>query len=221
MSQIAIVVEPTPSSARIASLSAKAGLVLLLVLAMAYPDSGHLRDKAAGLRTVGYPVLSFTVPVLWWAFWSDRVSFPWVADLLVTLTCFADVLGNRLDLYDSVVWFDDWMHFMNTGLLAAAVILLTMRRTAALMSILERALAFGATAAVAWEIAEYFAFISRSTERRFAYADTLADLGLGILGALTAVVVVHRLWLRGRLLQVEPVVTPGLGGLVEPARPGR
>ena len=217
MSQIAIAVEPTPSSARIASLSAKAGLALLLVLALLYPDSGHLRDKAAGIRAVGYPMLSFTVPVLWWAFWSDRVSFPWVADLLVTLTCFTDVLGNRLDLYDSVVWFDDWMHLMNTGLLAAAVLLLTMRRTATLTSMLERALAFGATAAVAWEIAEYFAFISRSTERRFAYADTLADLGLGILGAIAAALVVHRLWQRGRLLQVEPVVTSRRGGPVEPA----
>ena len=89
------------------------------------------------------------------------VVFPWVADVLVTVTCFTDILGNRLDLYDTVVWFDDWMHFMNTGLLAAAVVLLTMPRGSSLPRVLERSLAFGATAAIAWEIGEFFAFVQR------------------------------------------------------------
>ena len=35
---------------------------------------------------------------------------PWLPDLLITITCFTDILGNRMDLYDTVVWFDDWMH---------------------------------------------------------------------------------------------------------------
>lgn len=150
MSEAIAVVDPTPSAARAASASAKAALIFLLVLALLYPDSGHLRDKAAGLRAVGYPLLSFAVPALWWVFWKDRVSFPWLADLMVTLTCFTDVLGNRMDLYDTVVWFDDWMHFMNNGLLAAAVLLLTMRQSSSLASMIERALAFGATAAITW-----------------------------------------------------------------------
>jgi len=115
------------------------------------------------------------------------------------------VLGNRMDLYDTVVWFDDWMHLMNTGLLAAALVLLTLPRSASLPSVLERALAFGATAAIAWEVGEYFAFISKSTERRFAYTDTLGDLALGTLGAVVAAVVIHQLWQRGRLEQVEPL----------------
>ena len=42
------------------------------------------------------------------------------------MTCFSDFLGNRLNLYDTVVWFDDFMHFANTGLLTAAFLLLTM-----------------------------------------------------------------------------------------------
>ena len=211
MSEAAIVaVDPTPLAARAASISAKAALVFLLILALLDPDSGHMQDKAAGLRAVGYPLLSFTVPALWWLFWKDRVSFPWLADLMVTLTCFTDVFGNRMNLYDTVVWFDDWMHFMNNGLLVAAVLLLTMHRTSSLPSVVERSLAFGATAAITWEIAEYFAFISGSSERRFAYADTLGDLGLGTCGALMAAVVVHRMWQRGGLTNVEPV--PSLAG---------
>ncbi len=186
-------------------MSAKALLILMLALALLYPDSSHLRDKAAGLRAVGYPLVSFAIPMLWWASWRDRIQFPWAPDLLVTITCFTDILGNRLDLYDTVVWFDDWMHFMNTGLIAAAVLLLTMPRTTGLPRLLERSLAVGATGAIAWEVAEYFAFISGSSERRFAYTDTLGDLGLGVLGAMTAAVLVRQLWRQGRLPGVEPL----------------
>jgi hypothetical protein len=96
------------------------------------------------------------------------------------------------------------MHFMNTGLLAGAAILLSQHRSASFLSVLERALAVGATGAVAWEIAEYFAFISGSTERHFAYADTLGDLGLGLLGAIMAAVAVHTLWSQGRLATAAP-----------------
>ncbi len=184
--------------------TAKAGLVMLLVMSLLFPDLGNVEDKAAGLRAFAYPMLAFTVPVVWWVRRRERASFPWVADLMITSTCFTDTLGNRLDLYDSVVWFDDLMHLMNTGLLTAAVVVLTMRHTSTLAAVLERSLAFGVTAAVSWEIAEYFAFISKSSERRHAYADTLGDLALGSLGAVIAGVVVHRLWRRGLLSSAAP-----------------
>jgi hypothetical protein len=182
---------------RTLNVSAKGGLLLLLVLAVSQPDLGNMEGKAGGLRAVAYPMLAFSIAVVWWQVGRDRASFPWLADLLVTTTCFTDVLGNRMDLYDSVAWFDDLMHLVNTGLLTAAVILLTIRRASRFAAILERALAFGVTAAVAWEIAEYFAFISGSSEREHAYADTLGDLGLGALGAVIAAVVIHRLWQSG------------------------
>jgi hypothetical protein len=201
VTQAAVVVPEAPNLARGASILAKTGMLLLLALAVLFPETSNMRDKAAGMRAVGYPLISFTIPVLWCSLWRERMSFPWLSDLLVTITCFTDILGNRMDLYDTVVWFDDWMHFMNTGLLAAAFILLTLPRDAGFGRVLERALAFGATAAIAWEVAEFFAFISKSTEREFAYADTLGDLSLGTAGAVVAAVVLHRSWRTGRLLQ--------------------
>jgi hypothetical protein len=201
VTEAAIIRTSTPTIARTANVFAKGALVVLLVMAVLYPDQANLRDKAAGMRAVGYPLVSFTVPVLWWSLWRERMSFPWLPDLLITITCFSDILGNRMDLYDTVVWFDDWMHFVNTGLLAAAIILLTLPRTSSLGRTVERGLAFGATAAITWELAEYFAFISRHSEREFAYADTLGDLALGTAGAVVAAVVVHRLWRRGQLLE--------------------
>lgn len=195
---------PAPRLVRGLNIAAKAGLVMLLAVAILYPDLGNMEDKGAGIRAVTYPLLAFTVPVVWYVFWRDRASFPWLADLLVTITCFSDILGNRMDLYDTVVWFDDWMHFMNTGLITAAVILLTLHHTASFGATLERALAFGMTAAVFWEIAEYFAFINGSSERAFAYADTLSDLGLDAVGAVTAAVVIHAAWRNGGLTSAAP-----------------
>lgn len=192
MSELVVARYPIPPLVRTANISAKAGLILLLVFALLFLDASHMRDKAAGVRAIIYPMLAFTVPAIWVLFWKERASFPWLADFLVTITCFTDILGNRMNLYDTVVWFDDWMHFMNTGLLAAAVILLTMHRSSNFLSVLERALAIGATGAIVWEIGEYFAFISGSSERHFAYADTLGDLGLGVLGAITAAATITR-----------------------------
>ncbi|RYB89207.1 hypothetical protein EUA06_17180 [Nocardioides glacieisoli] len=208
MSEAVIEHPLTPTLAKSANVLAKGALVLLLVFAVAYPDQANLRDKAAGMRAIGYPLVSFTIPVLWWTLWRDRMSFPWLPDLLITITCFSDILGNRLDLYDTVVWFDDWMHLVNTGLLAAAFILLTLPSSVGLGRVLERGLAFGATAAIAWELAEYFAFLSRSTEREFAYADTLGDLSLGTAGAVLAALVIHRAWRRGHLREPAPLAAP-------------
>lgn len=195
---------PTPSLVRGLDVVAKGALVMLLVLATVNPELGNLEGKAAGWRTLGYSTLAFTVPAVWYVFWRERASFPWVADLLVTVTCFTDTLGNRMNLYDAVVWFDDWMHFMNTGLLAAAFVLLTLHRGATLGRTIERALAFGVTAALGWEIAEYFAFVSRSSERAGAYDDTLGDLALGTVGTVLAAIVVHTLWQQGRLRETAP-----------------
>lgn len=204
MSELAVGRYPIPSALRTANVTAKAGLVLLLAYAVLFPVESNMQDKAAGVRALVYPMLAFTVPAIWYVQWRERASFPWLADFLVTITCFTDILGNRMDMYDSIVWFDDWMHFMNTGLLAAAVILLTMHRSATLGRVLERALAVGATGAIVWEIGEFFAFISGSSEREFAYADTLSDLGLGVLGSVVAAVLIHRLWARGRLVSAAP-----------------
>ena len=194
----------TPTAVRTADVLAKAGLVFLLWVAITYPDLGNLRGKGAMERAIGYPMMAFLIPAAWWVFWRDRMTFPWLADLLVTITCFTDTLGNRMDLYDTIRSFDDWVHLVNTGLLTAAFLMLALDRAAGLGATVERALAFGVTAALAWEIAEYFAFLSTSSERIDAYADTLGDLTLGTLGALLAAVVVHALSSRDRLLE-QPV----------------
>ncbi|NYG58658.1 hypothetical protein BJ980_001581 [Nocardioides daedukensis] len=194
----------TPSAVRVLDISAKFLMIVMLFATLLNPEIGNMADKGAEARAIGYPLASFAVPAIWLLFWRDRASFPWLADLFVTITCFTDILGNRMDLYDRIVWFDDWMHFMNTGLLTAAVVLLTLPRSASFGATLERALAFGVPAAVFWEFAEFFAFLSKSTERVSAYPDTLGDLALGSFGAVLAAVIIHSLWQSGRLQNTAP-----------------
>lgn len=179
---------------RVLDVAAKLVLLLLLALVAVNPEWGNLEGKAPVARAVIYPMFAFTVPVLWAAYLHTRRPYPWAADLLVTLACFSDILGNRLDLYDAITWFDDWMHFMDTGVVSAAVVILTLDHTAPRTAVVERAVAVGLTGALAWEVFEYFSFVTRSAELTWAYSDTLGDLALGWLGAVVAALLVHATW---------------------------
>jgi len=176
----------------------KTALVILLLFALLLPDLAGTKGKAAGARLVVYPLGMLAVPLWWWAYGRRRMSraghqlgFPWAADLLVTLPWFLDTLGNRLNLFDTVSWFDDAMHFVNWLLLTAGVLLAwRLRRTVSRGLVLMSGLGFGVTAAVMWELGEYAAFLRGSPELVTAYTDTLGDLSLGTAGALVAATVV-------------------------------
>ncbi|MBZ5736786.1 hypothetical protein [Nocardioides mangrovi] len=204
MTDALVSTRPAPALVRTANVVAKLGLIMLLWVALSHPDLGHLRGKAAVARAISYPLMAFLVPAAWYLFWRDR-AYPWLADLLITIPCFSDILGNRLNLYDTLRSFDDWMHFGNLALLTGGVILLTLPRSASLGACLERALAFGATAAIIWEVGEYLAFLRLYGDRFDAYGDTLGDLCTGTVGALVGALVVHRLSHTGRITD-QPLI---------------
>lgn len=179
-----------PSLVVALDVTAKVLLLAFVLLVALDPTWGNLEGKAPGTRAVAYPTFALLLPAAWlWRRWTPR--FPWGADLLVTLTCFSDILGNRFDLYDRIQWFDDAMHYVDTGLLAAAVVLLTTTRESDLAEVLACAIAIGITAALCWELREYHAWVRASDELPTAYADTLVDLQMGWLGAVTAALAVH------------------------------
>jgi hypothetical protein len=205
MTSVAVAIRhPAPPVLRSANIAAKIGLFLLLGLALLVPGFGNMDGKGLVPRAVGYPVAALAIPFIWFTWWRQRASFPWTADFLVTFACFSDIFGNFLNLYDSIESFDNVIHFVNTGLLTAAVILLTMHRSSSLGAVMERSLAFGVSAALVWEIAEYLTFLRWSPERLGAYADTLSDMSLGAVGSLIAGAWIHALWRRGHLTDVAP-----------------
>lgn len=208
----------------VADLVAKALLVVLVVGIALDPTWGNLEGKAPGTRAVVYPMLAAVVPVLHAVrvHRGHRGPYPWVADLLLTVIGFSDLLGNRLDLYDEVTWFDDAVHFADSALLAAAVLLLSGTDGAALGRRLEVAVASAMTASLAWELWEYYAFVTRSKEATTAYADMVGDMVLGWCGAVTAAVVVG-LVEREHARAAAPPALPALPvlprGVLLPATP--
>lgn len=178
-------------------IAAKVALGLLLIHAVANPDLPQYADKAMQGRALTYPLAVLVIPAGWALFARGRgISFPALADLLITLPFLIDTAGNALDLYDSLEWWDDANHLFNWMLLTGGFVLLT--EPVALPAWNRAALGagFAAIAAIAWELIEYVTFIPASPEAAGAYRDTLGDLALGTIGGSLAAILAS--WWVGR-----------------------
>lgn len=174
---------------RYAAVAAKLLLLALLLAALIWPDLSGIKGKASTARLIVYPIGALVLP-LWWWIRGRKDAFPWAADLLMTLPWSIDLLGNRLDLFDTVGWWDDAMHFVLWTLLTWGVLLAFAPPGLSRALTVFVALGFGSTAAVVWELGEYVAFVRNSPELQTAYTDTLGDLALGTIGALLAGLIV-------------------------------
>jgi hypothetical protein len=162
----------------------KAALIGLLAFG-AFSGLEQFEGKAFGWRLLTYPIAAVIVP-LWWRLAGRPPPYPYALDVLIVSPFLVDVVGNALDLYDSISWWDDLNHFVNWMLLSFAVGQLVLRFGLPRFEMFVIVVGMGATAAILWELAEYFAFIRNSTELDTAYTDTLGDMSLGLAGATTA-----------------------------------
>ena len=170
----------------LASTLIKISALLLLAFAVAFPDLGGLKAKGLGARSVAYPLGLFALPLLWWLVSRSRVlAFSWAADVVCAVPILVDLLGNRANLFDTVWWWDDAMHFAMHGLLTAGVLLQFFPRTTASQLVIS-AMAFGGVSGLAWELAEYLIFMRFGVELSGAYLDTLGDLTGGMAGSVLA-----------------------------------
>jgi hypothetical protein len=178
--------------------------VLILVLTVAqlavaewWPGIDRFAAKAFGARLVAYPVLMLLAPALWWLVRRPRPAHPpYAAFALVMLPFLVDVTGNSLDLYDSIVWWDDANHYVNWLFLLAGIGLLVTDGVRPDWAMVALVAGLGAVLAIGWELGEWYTFIRHGTEIDSAYEDTLGDLSLGTLGALSAGLLL--LWRRRR-----------------------
>jgi hypothetical protein len=150
-------------------------------------------------RALTYPIAALIVPVTWWFLSRSRPrEYPYALDVLLVLPFLIDVIGNAVDLYDSISWWDDLNHFVNWGILVSAFGQLLIRLRLERWVAAGLAVGFGAVTAVLWEFAEYYTFIRNSPEVRTAYTDTLGDLALGLSGSVVATaVMITVLWPDG------------------------
>lgn len=168
-------------------LAVKLSLVLLLAFG-AFSGLERFAGKAFGWRLVGYSIAALVVPLIW-AARGRRSPYPFVADTFFVLPFLIDTMGNALNLYDTIDWWDDANHFVNWALLSGAVAVALLRTPVKRAELFSLVAGFGGVTAILWEVGEYFAFIRNSPELATAYTDTLGDLALGLSGAtLTAAI---------------------------------
>jgi hypothetical protein len=169
--------------------------VAQLAVAKYVPGIERFADKAFGARLIAYPLLMLVVPFLWWVVVKRRNPDrppPYGAFTLVMLPFLVDVTGNSLDLFDALVWWDDFSHFANWALLMTGVGLLICGAVRPSWAVVLLVAGLGALIALGWELGEWYTFIRHGTEIETAYEDTLGDETLGTLGALVAGLLVAR-----------------------------
>jgi hypothetical protein len=171
----------------------KAATISLLLWAVLNPDLPQFTGKAFTSRALAYPVALALLPIGWWLFGRSRIRYPVAADILFALPFLIDVGGNALDLYDTIEWWDDANHLVNWAVHTSAVMLLLRLGTWSYWTRVALGLGWAVTSAVLWELAEYVTFVPGSPEAATAYADTLLDLALGMVGGALAAIVVGRL----------------------------
>jgi hypothetical protein len=174
----------------------KLALIGLLLLAVVFPDWPQFTGKGIGTRLATYPLSALVVPAVWLmagrarrARWRERWGYPYLTDLLVTAPFMLDTLGNALNLFDTVEWWDDMMHFANWALLCGGLGTVLLRCALPRYAVAGLIVGLGSVLAVLWEVGEYFVFIRTSPELQTAYTDTLGDLALGTAGGVGAALV--------------------------------
>lgn len=172
----------------------KVALVGLLAFG-AFSGAQQFEGKAFGWRLLTYPLSGLIVPGIWLLAGKPR-PYPHTADMLLVAPFLIAVLGNALDLYDTVWWWDDANHLVNWALLSGAFGQVLRRGRLGAWPVFGLVIGFGAVTAILWELAEYLAFIRGSSELATAYTDTLGDEALGVTGSLLAAVAT--VWSRPR-----------------------
>ena len=165
-------------------LAVKLSLVLLLAFG-ALSDLERFEGKAFGWRLAGYSIAALVVPAIW-AARGRRPPYPFAADTLFVLPFLVDTVGNALDLYDTIGWWDDSNHFVNWAFLSGAAAVALLRTRLERLALFGLVVGFGGVTAILWELGEYIAFIRDSPELATAYTDTLGDMALGLCGATLA-----------------------------------
>jgi hypothetical protein len=185
---------------RALNFAAKLLLVALLVYAMTNLELDRFAGKAMTARAFLYPVSIVVIPI-GWALRGRKPPYPHLADLLLVLPFLVDVGGNALDLYNTVVWFDDAAHAVTWMFLVLAVGSLILRLGLEPWIAACLAIGFGGVSHILWEIIEFVAMWIGSPGLQLTYGDTIGDLALSLCGSVIAGLVTGWRATRARALR--------------------
>jgi glycopeptide antibiotics resistance protein len=118
-----------------------------------------------------------------------------------------DLLGNLVNLFDTIDQFDDFLHFANWTFLVAAFVLFLSPYVLARWNLVMLGSGLGAMAIIAWEAVEWVIQEMGTTGLQLTYDDTVGDLVLSTAGGILGAVLVATALTRGRRSDDE-----GIGG---------
>ncbi|HJU87136.1 MAG TPA: hypothetical protein VJ788_07205 [Gemmatimonadota bacterium] len=167
------------------NVAAKLVLVALLYYGMTHLELDRFRGKAMGARAALYPISIVVIPLVW-ALRGRRPPYPHLADIFLASPFIIDVAGNALDLYNTVVWFDDVAHTVTFMLLVLAVGSLILRLGLDAWIATCLTIGFGAVSHILWEIIEFVAMWIGSPGLQLTYEDTIGDLAMSLGGTVIA-----------------------------------
>jgi hypothetical protein len=123
-------------------------------------------------------------------------------DLAIGITTLVSAASNRLDLYETLPWWDIPAHLVTTAALAALVILLADRAGVVVdrrpLPLGLLALTVGLALSALWELGEWAGQTWLDPEILTGYADTIGDMAVGGLGALLIAPLMPMLLARSR-----------------------
>lgn len=185
--------------------SVKAALVICLLAGLMFPDIPGVEGKGWLERSVSYPISALIIPVIW-HLTGRRIVYPYLADAMLVSPFLLDLLGNLVNLFDTVQMFDDVLHFLNWTLLVGAMVLLLEPMRLARWNLVFLGAGFGAFSIIAWEGIEWIIQEMGTAGLQLTYDDTIGDLVLsttgGVVGAIVAATVLARRTMRARRLAV-------------------
>ena len=179
----------------------KVSLSLLIIHAIFFSDLPHYKDNAIATRVILYPIAAIATWFIYSLILKKKTKeYPYIMDICMTFVVASDLLGNTLDLYNTIWWWDDAMHFLLTIPWVIVFGYFLRNKGLSRKVLFGLVLAYGSTTHIIWEIFEYLSFVrSNPTESLTAYQDTIGDLVLSLSGTLVGAIVVARLlWLRNK-----------------------
>ncbi len=177
------------SWARYANWTVKVLLVLFLLVGFLFPDLPRFEGKAWPLRAMTYPLAALVVPVVWLIKRPD-LKYPHLADALLALPFVVDLAGNAANLFDTLTYTDDALHFLNWFFLVAAVSVFVAPLGFPRWNRIILGVGVGSFAIVCWEAVEYLLMLSGATGLHLSYADTMGDLVLSTAGGAVGAIAV-------------------------------
>ena len=181
----------------------KGALAASLLAGLLFPDIPGVAGKGWPERCLGYPLSALVVPILW-KLNSKRRSrdgdhthpYPHLADALLVTPFVLDLLGNLANLFDTISWFDDALHFTNWIFLVLALVLLVAPAVLERWTLILLGSGMGALAIVLWEALEWVIQDMGTTGLQLTYDDTIGDLVLSTAGGVLGAAIAARLRYR-------------------------